>query len=65
MEGFSRFTEKAQETLSRAQSIMVEMSHTQLDLEHVLQALLEQPESLAVRILQRYAGKSGLSCEAA
>ena len=53
MEGFSRFTEKAQETLSRAQSIMVEMSHTQLDLEHVLQALLEQPESLAVRILQR------------
>ena len=53
MDGFSRFTEKAQESLSRAQNIMSEMSHTQLDLEHVLQALLEQPDSLAVRILQR------------
>ena len=53
MDGFSRFTEKAQETLSRAQNIMSEMTHNQLDLEHVLLALLEQPDSLAVRILQR------------
>ena len=32
---------------------MLELEHTQLDVEHVLLALLSEPDSLAVRILQR------------
>ena len=53
MDGFSRFTEKAQETLARAQQMMSDLGHTQLDVEHVLLALLQQPDALAVRILQK------------
>ncbi|MBM4436801.1 MAG: AAA family ATPase [Actinobacteria bacterium] len=50
---FEKFTERAQETMQRAQSIVLEYNHNQLDAEHILLALLEQSESLAVRILQR------------
>jgi len=53
MMNFEKFTEKAQETIQRAQSIMLESSHNQLDADHVLMALLDQNDSLAVRILQR------------
>ena len=53
MMNFEKFTEKAQETIQRAQSIMLEGSHNQLDADHVLMALLDQNDSLAVRILQR------------
>ena len=52
-DGFTRYTEKAQQAISRAQQIMLELEHTQLDVEHVLLALLSEPDSLAVRILQR------------
>ncbi len=50
---FEKFTEKAQESIQRAQSIMLERDHNQLDAEHVLLALLDENDSLAVRILQR------------
>ena len=50
---FDKFTEKAQESIQRAQSIMLERDHNQLDAEHVLLALLDESDSLAVRILQR------------
>ena len=53
MMNFEKFTEKAQETIQRAQSIMLESSHNQLDADHILMALLDQNDSLAVRILQR------------
>ena len=53
LDGFTRYTEKAQQAISRAQQIMLELEHTQLDVEHVLLALLAEPDSLAVRILQR------------
>ncbi len=53
MMNFEKFTEKAQETIQTAQSIMLESSHNQLDADHVLMALLDQNDSLAVRILQR------------
>jgi len=51
--GFNRFTEKAQDVISRANQSMSDMRHSQLDVEHVLLALLEAPESLAIRILQK------------
>ncbi|MCY3912047.1 MAG: AAA family ATPase [Chloroflexi bacterium] len=50
---FDRFTEKAQETVQRAQSIMLEHAHNQLDAEHILLALLEPADGVAVRIVQR------------
>ncbi len=53
MMNFEKFTEKAQETIQTAQSIMLERSHNQLDADHILMALLDQNDSLAVRILQR------------
>ncbi len=49
--GFERFTERAQEALTRAQQILLEMRHNQLDVEHLLLALLDQPEGLTVQIL--------------
>ena len=53
MMNFDRFTEKAQETVQRAQSIMLEHAHNQLDAEHILLALLEPGDGVAVRIVQR------------
>ena len=50
---FDKFTERAQEAIARAQQILQEMEHNQLDVEHLLLALLEQPESLVVQILER------------
>jgi ATP-dependent Clp protease ATP-binding subunit ClpB len=45
-----KFTEKVQETLMTAQSTAVKHHHQQLDVEHLLLALLEQEEGLAKRI---------------
>ncbi len=65
MMNFEKFTEKAQETMQRAQSIMLENNHNQLDAEHILLALLEPAESLAVRVLQRLRVSPDLVTEAA
>ena len=43
----NRFTEKAQEALSAAQSKAIRSSHQQVDVEHLLSALLEQERGLA------------------
>ncbi len=51
--GFERFTERAQEALARAQQILQELRHNQLDVEHLLLALLDQPDGLTVQILER------------
>ncbi len=53
MMDFEKFTERAQETIRRAQSIMLDNNHNQLDAEHILLALLREPDGLAVRVLQR------------
>ena len=47
----NRFTEKLQEAVRSAQSLAVQHSHQQIDVEHLLVALLEQPEGLAPAIL--------------
>jgi ATP-dependent Clp protease ATP-binding subunit ClpB len=49
----NRFTEKAQEALSAAQSKAIRSSHQQVDVEHLLSALLEQERGLAASILTR------------
>jgi ATP-dependent Clp protease ATP-binding subunit ClpB len=50
---FNRFTEKAQEALNTAQSKAIRSSHQQVDVEHLLAALLEQEQGLAASILTR------------
>ena len=47
----NRFTEKLQEALRQAQSRTTQLSHSQLDVEHLVVTLLEQPEGLAPSIL--------------
>ncbi len=53
MMSFDRFTERAQEAAARAYEIMQRYKHGQLDTEHILLALLEQPEGVIPEILER------------
>ena len=52
----SRFTHEAQEALQKAQQIMFAKQHTQLDIEHVFLALLQQRNSLSAQIITRLGG---------
>ncbi len=49
----NKFTQKAQEAISEAQSLAVEYSHQQIDAEHLLLALVQQPEGLLPRFFQK------------
>src|SRR5437762_9750604 len=55
----NRFTEKMQEALRSAQSRAIRQSHQQVDVEHLMAALLEQEGGLAGAIL----AKAGVSTE--
>ncbi len=48
-----RFTERAQDAAQRAVEVMTRYGHTQVDIEHILVALLEQPEGVIPQILER------------
>ena len=48
-----RFTERAQDAAQRAVEVMTRYGHTQVDIEHMLVALLEQPEGVISQILER------------
>jgi ATP-dependent Clp protease ATP-binding subunit ClpC len=47
-----KFTEQAQEILAASQELVHRYHHSQWDVEHVLLALLEQEDSLVVKILK-------------
>lgn len=49
----NKLTQKSQEALSNAQTKAVRLGHQEVDSEHLLAALLEQPDGLAPRLLQR------------
>ncbi len=49
----SRFTERAQEALQRAQQIMFARQHKELDVEHIFLALLQQRNSLPVVLITK------------
>jgi ATP-dependent Clp protease ATP-binding subunit ClpC len=51
MERFDRFTERAQEAASQAYVILQRYGHTQVDTEHLLLALIEQPQGVIPEIL--------------
>jgi ATP-dependent Clp protease ATP-binding subunit ClpC len=48
-----RFTERAQDAGQRAMQVMARYGHTQIDVEHLLVALLEQPEGIIPQILEQ------------
>ncbi|MDX2269804.1 MAG: ATP-dependent chaperone ClpB [Bryobacter sp.] len=50
---FNRMTEKVQEALRAAQGLALQKQNQQVDVEHVLAALLDQPNGLAQSILRR------------
>ena len=49
----NRLTEKVQQALSASQTKALQDSHSQIDVEHLLGALLEQPRGLAVSIFNK------------
>ena len=49
----NRLTQKTQEALHDAQTKALRYGHTEVDIDHLLLALLEQPEGLAPRLLMR------------
>jgi ATP-dependent Clp protease ATP-binding subunit ClpC len=50
---FDRFTERAQDAAARAYEILQRYGHNQVDTEHILLALLEQPEGVIPQMLER------------
>jgi len=49
---FDRFTARAQEAAQRAAEIIQRYGHNQIDTEHILLALVEQPEGAISQVLQ-------------
>jgi ATP-dependent Clp protease ATP-binding subunit ClpC len=52
MISFERFTRSAQEDAQRAAEIMQRYSHNQIDTEHLLLALIEQPQGVISQLLE-------------
>ena len=48
---FDRFTERAQEAAQRAAEIIQRYGHNQIDTEHILLALIEQPQGVISQLL--------------
>ncbi len=53
MNRFDRFTERAQDATSRALEILQRYGHTQIDTEHIMLALIEQPDGVVSAILDK------------
>jgi ATP-dependent Clp protease ATP-binding subunit ClpB len=49
----NKLTQRSQEALADAQSIATRMGHTEVDGEHLLMALIDQPEGLVPRLLDQ------------
>jgi len=50
---FERFTERAQDAAARAYEILQRYGHNQVDTEHILLALLEQPDGVIPQLLEK------------
>jgi len=50
---FDKFTERAQDAAARAYEILQRYGHNQVDTEHILLALLEQPDGMVGQILAK------------
>src|SRR6185295_8979564 len=56
----NRFTEKTHEALQAAQSLALRNGHQQIDVEHLLRALLSQEGGLAGAVLSRAGASTDL-----
>ncbi len=56
---FEKFTNQAKQVLNSSQQILQRYSHTQLDVEHILLALLEQEGGVVPRIIEKLDGDLG------
>jgi ATP-dependent Clp protease ATP-binding subunit ClpB len=56
----NKLTEKSREAIQSAQSQAVQMGHSDVDAEHLAMALLDQPDGLAARLLERANVQPGL-----
>ena len=50
---FDKFTIKSQELIQSAQGLASKLGHQQIELEHLLAAMLEDPEGTAVAMLSK------------
>ncbi len=50
---FDRFTERLQDAAARANEILMRYGHNQIDVEHFLLALIEQPDGVIPQVLER------------
>ena len=50
---FDRFTERAQDAAARSYEILQRYGHNQVDTEHLLLALLEQPDGVVSQLLEK------------
>jgi ATP-dependent Clp protease ATP-binding subunit ClpC len=50
---FDRFTERAQQAAQQAVALMTQYGHSQVDVEHLLLALINQPEGTVSTLLQQ------------
>ncbi len=57
---FERFTERAQDAATRAYEVLQRYGHNQLDNEHLLLALLEQPDGVVGQIVERLGGDNNI-----
>ncbi|NWJ96472.1 MAG: AAA family ATPase [Chloroflexi bacterium] len=55
MNPFDKFTERAQEVLTNSYQILMEQRHSQLDVEHILMAMLQQKDGVTTQVLERLA----------
>ena len=59
-----RLTQKSQEALQAAQTRALRFGHQEVDVEHLLAVLLEQPDGLAPRLLGRLEAPTAAIAEA-
>ena len=50
---FDKFTQRAQEAAMRGFELMQKLQHTQVDVEHIFLAMLDQPQSVVAELLER------------
>jgi len=60
---FDRFTERAQEAATRAAEIIQRYGHNQIDAEHILLAMIEQPQGVVSQILEILKVEPGVVAE--
>ena len=53
---FNKFTERSRGFIQAAQTIAMRESHQKLSPEHILKALLDDPEGLASNLIKRAGG---------